>query len=95
MRLYRNMKSRIEGVQRMKAHLYSGKELFSKEEFYNWAKSRPEFHALFEEYKNNNYPRKLAPSVDRIDSNEGYNLSNVEWVTMQENSRRGAVSRHS
>lgn len=33
MRIYRNMKSRVEGVQKLKAHLYQGKELLSKEEF--------------------------------------------------------------
>ena len=33
-------------------------------------------------------------SVDRVDSSKGYELSNMEWVTHSENSRRGAVNRH-
>lgn len=94
MRMYRNMKSRIEGVQKQKHHLYEGKELFDKDEFYNWAIQQPAFHSLFQAYVEANYDRKLAPSVDRVDSTQGYNFNNVEWVTHSENSRRGAINRH-
>lgn len=92
MRIYRNMKSRIEGVQWMKAHLYRGKYLLPKEEFYVWAISSPEFHRLFREWEESGFERKLAPSVDRKDSRAGYRLWNMEWVTHSENSRRGSVS---
>lgn len=92
MRLYRNMKSRIDGVQAAKYHLYEGKPLLEKETFYAWARSQGEFHKLFEAWEQSGYDRKLTPSVDRIDSSEGYLLWNMEWVTHSENSRRGAVS---
>ena len=95
MRLYRNMKSRVEGVQHLKQHLYKDKELFDKESFYEWAETHPKFHDLYNEYIEANYNRKLAPSVDRVDSTKGYSFDNVEWVTMSENSKRGAISRHS
>lgn len=94
MRLYRNMKSRVDGVQKLKFHLYDGKELFNKEEFYSWALDQPEFLKLFNDYSASNYNRKLAPSVDRVDSSLGYTFDNVEWVTMSENSRRGVLSKH-
>lgn len=93
MRIYRNMKSRIEGVQWQKHHLYQGKELLSKEEFYIWAESQPEFHKLYDEWVKSDYQRRLAPSVDRIDSSRGYSIDNMEWVTHSENSRRGTMSR--
>jgi hypothetical protein len=93
MRLYRNMKSRISGVQKEKYHLYEGKELLSKDEFYEWAKSNDTFLVLFDEYKKNEYDRRLAPSVDRIDSSKGYEISNMEFVTHSENSRRGSLSK--
>lgn len=93
MRMYRNMKSRITGVQWAKFHLYAGKELLPKEEFYEWAKNSPKFWELYEAYKNDNYNRKLAPSVDRIDSELGYCIENMEWVTHSENSRRGSISK--
>jgi len=87
-RLYRNMKSRINGIQLTKFHLYAGKELLDKEEFYIWAKNSSKFWELFKEYEDSNYDRKLAPSVDRVNSKLGYNINNMEWVTHSENSRR-------
>lgn len=94
MRLYRNMKSRVTGVQRLKFHLYAGCELVSKEEFYSWAKESEEFLKLFSDWVMSNYDRKLTPSVDRVDSTYGYRLDNMEWVTHSENSRRGALNQH-
>lgn len=93
MRLYRNMKSRIEGVQWKKSHLYKGKTLLAKEEFYTWAKDNPTFLKLFVEYELSGYDRMLAPSVDRVNSSLGYELANMEWVTHEENSKRGREAR--
>jgi len=93
MRIYRNMESRIKGVQRQKYHLYAGKELLGREQFYEWALSSPEFHRLFDAWEASSYQRILAPSIDRIDSSKGYTLDNMEWVTHSENSRRGAINR--
>ena len=94
MRLYRNMESRINGIQKLKFHLYANKHLLSREEFYGWAFSNNNFNVLFEKWELSNYNRKLTPSVDRIDSSKGYYLTNMEWVTHSENSRRGSISRH-
>ena len=89
MRLYRNMQSRIKGVQKVKFHLYSNKEILDKVEFYNWALNNPAFHDLFETYEKSEYDRKLSPSVDRVDSNKGYTIDNMEFITTSENSSRG------
>lgn len=94
MRLYRNMKSRTEGVQRKKYHIYEGKELLPKDKFYLWAEGNVDFEKLFEDYRASGFERRLAPSVDRIDPTRGYSIDNMEFVTMSENSRRGAISRH-
>jgi hypothetical protein len=93
MRLYRNMQSRIEGVQWQKHHLYAGKYLLPRDEFYTWAIASAEFHRLFREWEAAGYQRKLAPSVDRINSDVGYHPWNMQWVTHSENSRRGSVSK--
>lgn len=93
MRIYRNMRSRIEGVQKAKWHLYRGKCLLSRDEFYVWALGGHEFHQLFAAWRDAGFPRKLAPSVDRIDSSQGYHPDNMEWVTHSENSRRGSIAR--
>lgn len=92
-RLYRNMLSRISGVQKQKAHLYIGKDILSKKVFYNWAINDVSFNLLFADYENSGYDRKKAPSVDRINSKNGYSLDNMEFITHSENSRRGAISK--
>ena len=86
-RVYRNMKSRVTGVQKNKHHLYKGKYLLPKEEFYEWSKSSEDFHWLFHIWENSNYERRLTPSIDRIDSNFGYQLNNMRWVPFHENCR--------
>lgn len=93
-RLYRNMQSRITGVQKQKAHLYIGKTLLEREVFYVWAMSSNTFHLLFDAWEKAGYPQKYTPSVDRINSALGYNLDNIEWVTMSENSSRGAKNKY-
>lgn len=94
MRAYRNMKSRTSGIQKLKYHLYKGKELFDKETFYTWSKNSDTFHTLFQKWQDSGYSRKLTPSVDRVDSSQGYKLENVVWTTHSENSRRGSVHAH-
>lgn len=93
-RKYRNMESRVTGVQKKKFHLYGGLDLLPREEFYNWAFDSKEFHTLFKEWVESGYDRKLCPTVDRVDSSLGYSLDNMEWVTHSENSRRGATNKY-
>lgn len=94
MRMYRNMQSRVSGIQWRKYHLYEGRSILPRDEFYEWAISCPEFHRLYQEWVDSGYDQKLAPSVDRIDAQKGYEIGNMEWVTHSENSRRGSISRH-
>lgn len=93
MRSYRNMQSRVEGIQ--KAGSWGGKELLPRDEFYEWALSSDRFEELFAAYEESGYDRKLAPSPDRIDPDRGYTLDNMRWLTHSENSgraNRGRVS---
>ena len=92
MRLYRNMQSRVTGVQKLKAHLYFGKELLPREDFYEWANNSKHFWVLWEAWIESGYDRKLTPSVNRIDSTRGYTLDNMEWLTNSQNS--ALVNRH-
>lgn len=91
-RLYDNMSQRIKGNQK-KSNLYIGKEIVSKQDFYNWANNNNDFDILFEQWKESNYDRKFTPSIDRINSNKGYTFDNMEWVTHSENSRRSSEYR--
>lgn len=92
-RLYRNMKSRITGVQSAKSHLYEGKYLINKETFYDWAMSNNGFNTLFAEWEKSGYERRLTPSVDRIDSSRGYYMDNIEFVPFHVNCSRGAKAK--
>ena len=91
MRMYRNMKSRIVGVQRAKYHLYKGKYLLPRKQFYRFALKNMQFLQLYTTYINSHYQQKLAPSINRIDSSKGYSLDNMEFITQSENSRLGGL----
>lgn len=93
MRMYRNMQSRVRGIQKLKAHLYKGKKLLSRNDFYKWALSHKDFWLLFQTWQSSEYNRKLTPTVDRINPKLGYILENMEWVTHSENSRRSSKTR--
>ena len=88
MRKYRNMESRIKGIQKKKFHLYKGRCLLPRDAFYEWSFSSNSFKELFKNWEDSNYSQKLTPSVDRVDSSLGYELSNMEWVTNSINSSR-------
>jgi hypothetical protein len=92
MRCYRNMQSRITGIQKQKYHLYMGKSLLPRSRFYQWAEGDTNFTTLFEQWRTSGYDRKLTPSVNRIDTSKGYQIGNIEWITHSENSRLGAIS---
>lgn len=94
MRAYRNMYSRVTGGQKNKNHIYLGLDILSKEEFYNYSRNNKDFLKLFKHWKEEGYPRKLAPSVNRINSNKGYSLDNIEWITQSLNSSLSAVTRN-
>lgn len=87
-RCYRNMQSRTNGVQKLKSHLYQNKELLSREDFYSWSLQDENFNSLFKTWETEHYNQKLTPSINRVDSKEGYILDNMEWITHSENSRR-------
>lgn len=93
MRNYRNMESRVKGIQKKKSHLYYGKELLPREDFYAWAKNSEDYNSLYNDWVKSGYDRKLAPTVDRIDSSRGYVVDNMRWLTHSENSRLGATSK--
>jgi len=91
MRAYRNMKSRVTGVQKKRAHLYAGLPILPKDDFYVWAKNNPDFWRLYRNWVKSGYNRKLTPSVNRIDPDEGYLLGNIEFLTHSVNS---SLARH-
>lgn len=94
MRTYRNMKSRVKGIQKLKSHLYAGKDLIDKDQFYSWSLSNVSFNELFTAWTESNFNRRLSPSIDRIDPSKGYFLENMQWIEHWKNSQKGAQSRY-
>lgn len=92
-RCYRNMLSRVTGVTKNKNHLYLGLDILDKDKFYEYSLNNKDFNNLFLKWENSGYDRKLTPSIDRIDSNNGYLIDNIQWITFSENCKRGANSR--
>jgi len=92
-KLYKNMKDRVSGTLKNSAHLYKGKPILPKSTFYKWAISNPKYIELYNVYVASGYDRKLAPSIDRINPDKGYTMSNIEWVTNSENCRRASITK--
>lgn len=81
---YERMRSRIKHKKN-----YQGLNIMTKQEFYDWAYESLDFHKLWLEYKNEDYYTPLAPSPDRRDDSKGYTLDNVQWITWEENEKKG------
>lgn len=92
-RTYRNMLSRVTGVQKRKAHLYKGLSILSKKDFYKWSENCPIYKTLFDEWQESNYIQILSPSIDRIDSSVGYDMDNMQWLTHSKNSSKATIER--
>lgn len=93
MMTYNNMDRRVRGY--VKSHLYKGLDLLSRDEFYRFSLCEEAYHKLYEDWVFSGYERRLSPSIDRIDADLGYVLGNIQWITHSENSKKGAISRHS
>lgn len=82
---YYNMKRRQQGKNE-KHKGARGKRICTKQEFLDWCKDNKErFEEIKEKWQAAGYPRKLAPSVDRIDDSKGYTVDNIRWVTQSQN----------
>lgn len=85
---YSVMQSRIGGAS--KPHLYRGLGIMSRREFLAWGLDDPAFNKLWWEWQKSGRPMKLAPSIDRIDTQRGYVLGNVQFITHSENSGKAS-----
>ncbi len=88
-KLYSRMKERVEGRRGKNTHnrgdYWLGKPIVSREAFYSWSSNHPTFLSLYKQWFSSDFDRKLVPSVNRVNSNKGYTLDNIEWVTNSQN----------
>lgn len=93
-RRYSHMLARQEG----RSTNYSnsvGKPILSKEEFYEWCMEMEQLDAfltLYIEWAAAEFPLHLAPSVDRIDSDKGYVLGNLQWLSFSDNCQKNNIN---
>lgn len=67
---------------------YFGKDICTKEEFIGKFLEDPEFLRLFVNWQQNEFKRKFAPSIDRIDNEKGYKIDNLRFTSHYENSTK-------
>ena len=91
---WHNIKGRCEGRVKTNRHIYEGLPYLDKAEFIEWALADPEYHRVFDEWERAGYPHRLTPSVNRIDSSDGYLIGNIEWVPFHENVSQALHERH-
>ena len=63
---------------------------YTLEQLIQWADMQPHLPALWDAYQSAGHPKKLAPSIDRKNSNLPYTLSNIQLMTWEENDRLGS-----
>lgn len=80
--LYHAMKARSE----QKGY---GEIPFDLAAFHKWADDDDDFHRLFAIWEFDNFSKQSKPSVDRIDPNVGYEFSNMQWLSWNENYFKG------
>src|SRR5271165_683596 len=75
--LYSKMNQRVQGRCTKNPHLYRGLPILPKDVFFTWSKNNPEFLSLYKRWFTSGFDQKLTPSINRINSKNGYTLDNI------------------
>ena len=92
-RVYRSMRARVQGKCTTVPEAYLGLQIVPREVFMEWAMKHEDYIQLHGEWVSSGYQQRLAPSIDRIHPEGGYVLTNMQWVTCGENSKRANIWR--
>lgn len=71
--------------------MYKGLEFMPREDFKDWSLQQGKLFVLFHQWNRSGHELKYRPTIDRLDSSEGYIPGNMEWVTFSENCRRAGL----
>lgn len=91
---YAGIRSRCLGKGTRGDRIYKGLAFCERGPFLVWATADERYSKLFYIWKEKGFPRKLAPSIDRIDNKRGYELDNLQWLTREDNGRKAAIGYH-
>lgn len=84
LRIHNHIKQRCYNPKNCKFHIYGGKGVSVCKEWHDYVKFKQWALA-------NGYQEHLT--IDRKDSDGDYTPENSQWITLAENSRKGAISR--
>ncbi len=82
---YSEMSRRVKTFDNKRPNYY-GKNICIKEDFMIWFIDDFNFLTQYQLWRENNYQRKYAPSIDRIDNTKGYSLDNLRFISQAFNS---------
>ena len=71
----------------------NGKPLYSREEFISYALKNNDFNFIYSEWIKYNYIYNKIPTTDRIDTLGRYELSNIRFLSFEDNYNRQAEER--
>lgn len=82
---YTEIKQRCTNPRQKNNYLYNGKLNMTREDFLKRFINDKNFIKLFKTWEESGYDLKLSPSVDRIDNNGYYEISNIQFITHSQN----------
>ena len=83
---YGGIKVRCKGTGRVCK--VTGSTPLSKDQWNKWCyepENYKKFMAYYKAWVDTGFLNKAAPSIDRIKSNKGYELDNLQWLSLSEN----------
>lgn len=60
----------------------------------NWIDQQPNAQQIWNDWVQSGYQQDLCPSIDRIDDNQWYTLSNIQLLTAKDNRTKGHQARY-
>lgn len=89
---FAGIKRRCEvGGNNGRIYFVTGKQYLKKQDFIDWVYEKENFKKFMKLYNNwiqNNFNTKLSPSIDRINSEKGYTVDNIQWLSKSDNCKK-------
>lgn len=84
---FSEMSRRVKTYDPLRPNYY-GKEICTKEQFISRFINDNSFLKLYKNWQENDFKRKYAPSIDRIDNSKDYLIENLQFISHYENTTK-------